>query len=114
MHQSDIECLIVYSVHTCYYVHTCGIFQKCDISAVGSVARVHPDPMAAIFVLSSLSWLNRVLWDWNLTHCLGVIRQGNYMVAEANNTFRPLSNAVHCCAVLLTLKDFSRPPFGKY
>ena len=31
------------------------------------------------------------------------------MVAEANNMFRPLSNAVHCCAVLLTLKDFSRP-----
>jgi len=82
---------------------TCGIFQKCDISAVGSVARVHPDPMAAIFALSSLSWLNRVLWDWNLTHYLGVIRQGNYMVAEANDKFRPLSNAVHCCMLLLTL-----------
>jgi len=72
----------------CYVgMPTCGIFQKCDISAAGSVARVHPDRMAAIFVLSSLSWLNRVLWDWNLTHCLGVIRQGNYMVAEANDKF---------------------------
>ena len=30
---------------------TCGMFQKCDISAAGSVARLQPDPTAAIFAL---------------------------------------------------------------
>jgi len=50
---------------------TCGMFQKCDMSAAGSVARVQPDPMTAIFVLFSLSCLNRVLWDWYLKHCRG-------------------------------------------
>ena len=50
---------------------TWGMFQKWDISAAGSVARVHPEPIAAIFVLFSLSWENRVLWDWYLTHCGG-------------------------------------------
>ena len=50
---------------------TWGMFQKWDISAAGSVARVHPEPTAAIFVLFSLSWENRVLWDWYLTHCGG-------------------------------------------
>ena len=57
---------------------TWGMFQKWDISAAGSVARVHPEPTAAIFVLFSLSWENRVLWDWYLTHCGGVEETMNF------------------------------------
>jgi len=34
---------------------------------------IQPDPTAAIFVLLSRSWLNRVLWDWYLTHCTGIV-----------------------------------------
>jgi len=59
-------------------IHTCGMFQKCDISAAGSVARLQPDPMTAIFVLSSPSWENTVLCDRNLTHCRGIATQTQF------------------------------------